>query len=171
MDFDGNTRPQFAAYDIGADEVLNTAPTIAAVGVSRQQGSPVSNSTIANVNDTETGPGSVAVTVTSANPSNGVTISNIVNTAGVVTADVVADCSATNASFTLQASDGFLTATDTLNVTVTPNAAPTLTYNNAPVAYNGSTSVNPATGPSDNGSVSTIVVQSVGDLYRNDLGG
>ena len=150
--------------------VTNTAPSIVAVGTSRQQGSPVSNSTIATVNDTESGAGAVVVTVTSANPSNGVTISNIVNTAGTVTADVVASCSATTATFTLQASDGNLTATDTLTVTVTANTAPTLTYNNASVAFNGSTTVNPATGPSDNGSVSTIVVQS-GNLYRDDLGG
>ena len=47
-------------------------------------------------------------------------------------------------------------------MTVTPDAAPTLTYNNDMVAFNGSTTINPATGPSDNGSVSTIVVQSVG---------
>ena len=66
------------------------------------------------------------------------------------------------ATFTLQASDGSLTSTDTLTVTVTANTAPTLTYNNASVAFNGSTTVNPATGPSDNGSVSTIVVQSQG---------
>jgi hypothetical protein len=163
VDFDGDTRPQLAAYDIGADEVLNTAPTItAAAGVTRQQGSPVSNSTIATVNDTETGPGSVIVTVTSANPSNGVTISNIVNGGGAVTADVVAACGATNATFTLQASDGTLTATDSLNVSVTANTAPTLTYNNDSVAFNGSTSISPATGPSDNGSVSTIAVQSTG---------
>ncbi len=141
----------------------NTAPTItAASGVTRQQGSPASNSDIATVNDAESGAGAVVVTVTSANPSNGVTISNIVNTAGTVTADVVADCTATNATFTLQASDGSLTATDTLTVTVTPDTAPTLSYNNASVALNGATTVNPVTGPTDNGSVSTIVVQSQG---------
>ena len=100
----------------------NTPPSItAAAGVTRQQGSAVSNSNIATVNDTESGAGAVVVTVISANPSNGVTISNIVNNAGTVTADIVASCSATNATFTLQASDGSLTATDTLNVTVTTN--------------------------------------------------
>ena len=163
IDFDGDSRPQIAGFDIGADEILNTAPTIsAAAGVTRQQGSAASNSTIATVNDAETGAGSVTVTVTSANPSNGVTISNIVNTAGTVTADVVADCNATDATFTLEASDGSLMSTDTLSVTVTPDTAPTLTYNDDMVAFNGSTMINPATGPSDNGSVSTIAVQSVG---------
>jgi hypothetical protein len=165
-DFDGQTRASLTPTDIGADAgnfVANTPPTIsAAAGVTRQQGSPASNSTIATVNDVESGAGAVVVTVTSTNPSNGVTISNIVNTAGTVTADVVASCSATNATFTLQASDGTSFVTAPLTVTVTANTAPTLTYSNASVANGGSTTVNPATGPSDNGSVSTIVVQSTG---------
>ena len=127
-DIDGDLRS--SPPDIGADE-FNTAPTIAAVGVTRQQGSPVSNSTIANVTDAESGNGAVVVTVTSPNPSNGVTVSNIVNSSGTVTADVVASCSATTATFTLQASDGSLTSTDTLTVTVTANTAPTLTYGTA----------------------------------------
>ena len=139
----------------------NQPPTIAAVGVTRQAGSPVSNSTIANVTD-DGGNGAVVVTVTTANPSNGVTISNIVNTNGVITANVVAACGATTATFTLQASDGTLTTTTTLTVTVTANSAPTLSYSNASVATGGATTVNPLTGPSDNGSVSTIAVQSQG---------
>ncbi len=162
-DFDGQARDA-TTPDIGADEfaVGNTPPTITAVGIARQEGSPSSNSTIANVTDTESGNGAVIVTVISANPSNGVTISNIVNTDGVITADVIAACGASNASFTLQASDGTLTATDTLNVSVTPNTPPTLTYNNATVSSGGATMVNPATGPADNGAISTIAVQSAG---------
>ena len=160
-DFDGDTRPLGAAYDIGADE-FNNPPTITPVAVTRQQGSPVSNSTIANVTDVESGNGAVVVTVTSTNPSNGVTVSGISNTGGVVTANVVASCAATTATFTLQASDGSLTSTDTLTVTVTANTAPTLTYGTASVANTGSTTNNPATGPSDNGSVATIAVQSAG---------
>ena len=160
-DIDGDTRSTLTP-DIGADEI-NTPPTItAAAGVTRQQGSPVSNSTIATVNDADSGAGSVVVTVTSANPSNGVTISNIVNTAGTVTADVVASCTATNATFTLQASDGSLTSTAILSVTVTANTPPTLTYATVSVPNGGSTTNPAATGPSDNGSVSTVVVQSTG---------
>src|SRR5207237_4900268 len=47
-------------------------------------------------------------------------------------------------------------------VNVTANSGPTLTYNNANVLVGGSATINSATGPSDNGSVSSIVVQSVG---------
>jgi hypothetical protein len=142
----------------------NSAPTITAAGpLTRQQGSPVSNSQIATINDAESGAGSVTVTVTSANPSNGVTVSSIVNSSGVVTANVVAACSASNASFTLTATDGGgLTATATLNVTVTANSAPTLSYSSSPqlVALNGSLNVTPATA-TDNGSIASFTVVSV----------
>jgi CSLREA domain-containing protein len=145
----------------------NSAPTIAAAtGLSRQQGSPQSNSIIATVNDTESGPNGVTVTVTSANPSNGVTISNIQNAndnSGHITADIIADCTATDpATFTLQASDGSGgTATDTLTITVTPKSAPTLSYNTPQTVTEGnSLTINPATGPS--GNTTSIAVQDAG---------
>lgn len=98
----------------------NALPTItAASGLSRVTGQAASNSTIATVNDAETAAGSLTVTVTTANPSNGVTISNIVNSGGTITADIVAATGGSNATFTLQVSDGLATATATLNVTVT----------------------------------------------------
>ena len=53
-------------------------------------------------------------------------------------------------------------ATVTLNVTVTANTAPVLSYANQTVASNGSLTINPATGPSDNGTISAIVLQSQG---------
>ncbi|HYW71884.1 MAG TPA: FG-GAP-like repeat-containing protein, partial [Pyrinomonadaceae bacterium] len=129
----------------------NPAPMIAAAaGLSRPEGGPASNSQIATVAD-DGGDGSVAVTVTSANPSNGVTISNIVNSAGNITADIGADCTATDASFTLQVSDGNSTATATLDIKVSGNTAPTLNYTNpSALFFNGSTTVTPAAA-GDNG--------------------
>jgi hypothetical protein len=168
-DFNNDSRQDLAVANFNSNTVsillggCNLSPTIAAAtGLSRQQGSAATNSQIASVTD-DGGNGNVSVNVISANPSNGVTISNINNTGGNITADIVADCTATNATFTLQTSDGTSTANDTLNITVTANTAPTLTYSNPPaLAFNGSTTINPATGPADNGSVSTIVVQSQG---------
>ncbi|MBP7475841.1 MAG: Ig-like domain repeat protein, partial [Pyrinomonadaceae bacterium] len=149
--------------DIGAFEIQNTPPTIAAVATTRQAGSPVSNSTIANVTDAESGNGGVVVTVTTANPSNGITISNIVNTAGVITADVVAACGATTATFTLTATDGgSLTATATLTVTVNPNTPPTVTYNSPQnVVFGQSGFTVPTATATDNGSITGYVLQSV----------
>ena len=62
----------------------NTLSIAAQTGVTRQQGSPVANSQIATTSAGTT------VTVISANPSNGVTLSNIANSGGTVTADIVA---------------------------------------------------------------------------------
>ncbi len=134
--------------------VANTPPTITASGISRVQSSPISNSTIATVGDIQSGASGVTVTVTSANPSNGVTISNIVNTNGTISANAVAACGATNANFTLTATDGGgATATATLTVTVTANTAPTLVY---PASFNvssgSSINVSPTTA-TDNGTV------------------
>ena len=47
-------------------------------------------------------------------------------------------------------------------ITVTADTPPTLTYGNQAVDLIGSLSINPATGPSDNLTVSSIVVQSLG---------
>jgi hypothetical protein len=136
----------------------NNPPTIAAAtGVTRQGGLPVSNSNIATVADTESGPNGVTVMVTSANPSNGVTLSNLTNTNGTIKADIVADCKAVDASFTLLATDACgATSTTTLNVSVPKNTAPVLTYDKAqpPVLLGGLLTVNPLTGPSDEGTFS-----------------
>jgi hypothetical protein len=144
----------------------NTPPTIVAVATTRNAGSPASNSTIANVTDAESGNGGVTVTVNGGATAtvNGVTVSNIQNNGtGGITADVVAACGATNASFTLTATDGgSLTATDTLNVTVVV-VPPTLSYNTpAAIVFGAGTTVGPATGPADNGSVASIAVQNTG---------
>lgn len=159
---------QIQAFPFFVNSTVPPPPTMSANGpLTRQQGSAVINSTIAQVNDPQSGPGSLAVTVTSANPSNGVTLSNIVNSAGIITADVIADCTATEASFSLRASDANGWADATLNVSVIPNTAAALSYNNAAVAAGGSTSVNPATGPNDNGAVQSIVIHSQGTFTGN----
>ncbi|MCI0536805.1 MAG: choice-of-anchor D domain-containing protein, partial [Verrucomicrobiales bacterium] len=106
----------------------NTPPTITAqTGLSGQEGSVGSNSQIATVSDAETAAGSLTVTITSANPSNGVTLSNLANTDGTITADIVTDCGASDASFILEVSDGSLTATATLNITITSALDPVIT--------------------------------------------
>jgi len=168
-----NTVPiRLGACDTGGDGIatrpgsaqgkIQIEPAItAASGLSRQQGSPETNSQIATVTDDD-GDANVIVTTTSGDAVNGVTISNIVNTGGIITADISASCSASNASFTLQASDGSSTVSTTINVAVTPNTGPTLNYTDQTVAYNGSLTIDPSTIPSDNGAVSSIKVQSAG---------
>jgi|GEM_PF-1628498 len=156
--------PATATVTIADDDL---PPTIIPVAVSRQQGSLASNATIANVSDANQAANTLTVTVNGSASAtvNGVTVSNLsVDVAGVVTANVLAACPATNASFTLTVTDGAgASANATLNVTVTNNTQPVLTYaTNQSVAAGGSLTINPATGPSDNGSLSAIVVQSQG---------
>lgn len=104
---------------------VNDAPTItAASGISRQQAAGASNSQIAAVSDIDTATNSLTVTATLISGS-GVIISNItVGTNGVVTADVSANCGATNSSFTLTVSDGSSSAMATLNISVTAETTP-----------------------------------------------
>jgi CSLREA domain-containing protein len=125
--------------DIGAFEVqtvCNTAPTItAATGVTRQQGAASSISQIATVSDNQDPPTSLTVTINGSSTMNGVTVSSIaVDNSGNVTANVVASCSASSASFTLRVTDtGGLHSDGTLTVNVTPSNAPVITLKPAAV--------------------------------------
>jgi CSLREA domain-containing protein len=121
--------------DIGAFEVQNTPPSFTSVAtVTRQQGSPSSNSQIATVTDAETPAGQLTVSVVLPLPT-GITVTNIQNTNGTVTADVAAGCDAALGSntVTLQVSDGQLTASGNLTVNVTANSAPVITLKSSPV--------------------------------------
>jgi hypothetical protein len=102
----------------------NQAPQITEGGpLARNQGDAASNSTIATVSDSQDSAGSLVVTATSV-PS-GITVANILNTAGTVTADVTADCTAAaganNVTLLVTDSEGATaTATLVVNVTTTP---------------------------------------------------
>ncbi|MEW6127681.1 MAG: HYR domain-containing protein [Acidobacteriota bacterium] len=104
----------------------NTPPTITAVApLSRQKAAPAINSKIAAVNDDDQTANTLTVTATPLS-GTGVSITNIsVAVNGDVTADVTADCGATNSTFTLTVSDAQLaSATETLTVNVTPETTP-----------------------------------------------
>lgn len=112
----------FPPNQVASIEALtsNTTPSINGASVTVTQNSP-SNVQIASVDDAEDGPSGPTVSVTSSNPSNGVTVSNIVNTGGVITANISAS-TVGPASFTLTVTDSAgATATSTLNVTVVYN--------------------------------------------------
>jgi hypothetical protein len=145
----------------------NDRPTITPVfGITRQRGSPGSNSIIANVTDLHQAPDTLVVTV-NGGPSAvvaGVKVSDIsISAGGEVTADIAAACSSFNAGFTLTVTNSFsATATASLVVNVTINPMPTIgDYPNAAVLPEGNITVVPTVPPADNITVSgiTAVVQ------------
>ena len=112
--------------------VGNSQPTINTLSVTRAEGAPATNLTIATVSDPDQAADMLVVTVNGSTSEtvNGVTVSNItVDAAGEVKADVVAACGAMNAGFTLRVTDSEgLFAEAALDVTVTPEViAPTIT--------------------------------------------
>jgi len=139
----------------------NAAPTITPTsGLSRQQGSPLANSTVATVTDDVS---SGAVTVTGASTVNGITLSNIGNSKGLISGDLIASCGATAAAFTLVASDGSLSANGILNVSAPANTAPSQgTYTNTTLSAGGGATVTPTAAPADNGSIGSLTVAAPG---------
>ncbi|MDQ4121863.1 MAG: FG-GAP-like repeat-containing protein, partial [Acidobacteriota bacterium] len=167
-DFNGDNRQDIVtANSIGSnvsvlERACNAAPTFTSVSnQTRQQGTAATNSQIATVSDDLTSPGSLTVTATTV--PTGITVSNISNNNGTITANVAADCSVATGNHTI-----VLTVTDAdnastnanLTVNITANTAPTLGYGNASVLFNESTTVNPSSA-SDNGTV-TYSLQSAG---------
>ena len=144
-------------------EGANTAPVIAASGsITRQQGSPAAASTIANVSDGEDPIGSLIVSVASA--PQGISITNLTNTNGVITASIAAGCSATpgNNIVILQVtdSDGAVGSVQLL-INVIANTPPAVgAFANSSVAVLGSTTVTPTAPPTDNGAVTSYIASS-----------
>ena len=162
LNIDG--KPDLVTTNFDSDSVsvlLNTPAIVSTAGLSVQQGSTINNLQIASVMNYG-GNGNVTVKLISDNPTNGVTVSNLNNSDGNVTVDIDADCGATTASLTLRASDGSSTVTDTLNITVTVNTPPTLSYQNQAVALGGALEINPTNPPSDTGGAPLISIQSSG---------
>jgi len=141
-------------------ELPNTAPTISSFSVTRWPGTS-DRFTIAAVDDAEDGPGFLRVSIESANPSNGVTVSGLANVAGGVTADVAVEPGASSASFVLRVADiwgGF--AENTFDVTVVPRVS--ITPNISPAAnangwHNGSVTVSWNVANSTSGCNTTVL--------------
>jgi hypothetical protein len=142
--------------------MLNTLPTITpSSALTRQTGSPGGAPvTIASVSDAQTPANSLTVTATKV-PKD-VTVTNIVNTNGLITAIVTADCKAKLGAdtITLMVTDGGgLTATANLTINITADTPPALGLYPAVVTINqgAGTIVTPDAPPTDNGAVSLSV--------------
>jgi uncharacterized repeat protein (TIGR03803 family) len=144
----------------------NTPPAITgAGGITRTIGSAGTSSTIATVNDYEDPAGTLTVTPTSI--PTGVTITNITNNNGTVTATVTATCSAVVGGPTvpLQVQDSGHGAADTylFGMAILANPAPVLgNYNDYSVNAGVTSTAYPSAPPSDNGTVTVTVNAAAG---------
>ena len=141
-------------------------PTISSNNVPVKAGSNAASFSIATAADADQAANTLGITI-NGNPttasSNGVTVSNVaIQPSGDVTANIATTCAATTAMFTLVVTDSQnVTGTGTLTVTVIPNMPPMLAYNPQTVVAGTTPSFNPATGPSDNGTIDPLVLQSI----------
>ena len=110
----------------------NTAPDFSAAGAkSRQQGSDSGAAvTVGTVSDAESADGDLVVTQIGGGSATGITVDSISNTTGTVTATLAASCTATAGTVRFQVSDGDLTGNGDLQVNLTANGIPTLSYAN-----------------------------------------
>ncbi len=145
----------------------NTAPTVTLAngGVFlRQQGSAALVSTLATVTDAETVPNNLIAT---ANAPAGITVSNITNTNGTITATLAASCTvqpgANNVVLTIR-DGGMAITTATFTVNVTANAPPALSAYPAAavntVGAGASTTITPNLPPSDNGTITSVTANA-----------
>lgn len=138
----------------------NTAPTFTpAAPIARQRGSSAGAAiTVGTVSDGQTAAGSLTVTQVAGGTATGLSVSGIVNGNGTVSAAIAASCSATSGTLRFQVSDGALSSTGDLQVNVNNNSPPVLSYAASSVSSGAGRTVSPATGPSDNGSISSIAL-------------
>ncbi len=106
----------------------NTPPAITASPVTLQQGRAINDTNIATVSDNEQAASLLNVSVVSGGTATGITLTNIVNIGGAITADVAATCAATGGTVRLRVTDtgGFTSEAD-LQVNITPNDPPVIT--------------------------------------------
>ncbi|GMU42702.1 MAG: hypothetical protein IT479_10580 [Xanthomonadales bacterium] len=138
----------------------NTAPSFTpAAAISRQRGSPAGAAVVVGtVSDAQTAAGSLTVTQIMGGSATGVSASAIVNGNGTVSAAIAASCNATSGTLRFQVSDGSLLGNGDLQVNVSNNTPPVLTYAASTVASGAGGTITPATGPGDNGNIASIAL-------------
>jgi uncharacterized protein (TIGR03437 family) len=144
----------------------NSVPTISGVARVVRQGGTATRVQIATVGDIDQPATTLVVTAAPAT-GTGVTLSGIeVDSDGNVTASLQPSCTATSSTFRLTVTDSFNEpAITTLAVDVTANSAPVLGYGQSQlIAFGAGMTVNPVTGPTDEGGIARIAVLSQGNF-------
>ncbi|MFN0085312.1 MAG: LamG-like jellyroll fold domain-containing protein [Blastocatellia bacterium] len=143
---------------------INSAPAIiAGAALARQQGSPGTTAAIAAVMDAEQPKSLLRVEGTTV-PA-GITITDLANNNGAITATIAAGCNAAVGANTifLTVYDGEFSATASLTVNVAANTPPSLgAYGAASMPAGAGAAAPPSAPPADNGSVAAIGVSAPG---------
>lgn len=153
----------------------NNPPTITPATIATlTAGSGAVTATLATVSDTETAAGSLKVELTST-PA-GVTLSNLTNNNGTISAQVTVACAtaAGTQAVGLKVTDAQgLSATANVQLSLAANPPPALGTYPAVTLGAGNTTVNPSRSPSDNGTITslTAVAQNYGGAVAIDAQG
>ncbi|HSN69170.1 MAG TPA: hypothetical protein VLV48_07995, partial [Thermoanaerobaculia bacterium] len=140
-----------AVLDVPIKNYIDFPPTIAASAQSLIAGLPRSGITLATVGDIEDSPASLSVSATSVHSD--LALGPLVNTGGVITADLSASCGAASATraITLQVTDSVGNVrTTNVPITVTANQAPSIGWYAFPgptIAQGGGTVLAPNFAP------------------------
>jgi len=151
----------------------NTAPTFTpAAAKSRQQGSAAGAAvTVGTVGDAQTAAGDLVVSQIPGGSATGITVGNLSNSNGTVTATLAAGCTATAGTVRFEVSDGSLSGGGDLQVNVELDTAPAAgQYPNSKVAVGQAVLINPDAVPADNGSVDSIGVTAMPVTFAGTLG-
>lgn len=142
----------------------NTPPTLTpAATITRSQGATAIVFTIANVSDIETAAGSLSF---AALAPAGVTVSNITNTSGQISATIAADCTTAvgDKVVTLKVTDEKgLTTEGAITIAVTSNTPSFLgNYSLLEIVQGNSGNFAPVDNPNDNGTIASITATTSG---------
>ena len=169
-DLNKDQRTDLAVINSGSNSMslllntcANTPPTITpSAAVTRLQGSPATSGTLAIISDLETAAGNLTIAATSL-PA-GLTVTNLANTNGTISATISADCATAlgDKMIALEVTDAKgLKASANAIVSVIANTAPVLgNYSNLEIVQNASTTATPSAAPVDNGSIATVTVSA-----------
>lgn len=148
---------------------LNEAPALIFDNpITMTQGQSLPASTVLGVvDDFESPADSIAVAPQSGGSSTGVAASALDIVGNNLLGALTANCTATSGTLRFLANDGIDSSTGDLSFNILPNPPPLLSYPSAMLSLGGSAMVSPAQGPSDNGTVQQISVQSLGSYTGN----
>jgi hypothetical protein len=136
--------------------------------ITRQQGSLPARVTLATVSDEQTEAGQLAVKLE--NIPAGLSVSQLTNTDGEISALIAPSCNAAVGAYNLvlQVSDGKLTATANPVINLTANTAPSLgNYQNTEVQVEQAAVITPNAAPKDHGSVTSVTVSGLAGATIN----